>query len=519
MATKNTAYNDTFGNIVCSSLTIKSTAKNPLVIIDAMTNRPIGGISGNGVLNGSLPDGSIDLANLGSDAASAIATAVSAANGKNTNYEGDNPPANPIEGDNWFQPVKDSSGNIEGYQTNWYDGTQWVNLDDYVANAAQIAAEGAQATANGKNKIYYSATAPTGTFTVGDLWFNTSNDNEMSTWNGSSWASKQLGNLAISNIDAGKITTGTLSSLRLSSDVITVNNLYAIHITADQITSGTIDAALLDGVTLVAGNIEGNINGDAVNVLSTLNIEAGINMNYGHYTSSAITFGLYTSYGPACEIYANNTGGIRLLYEADNHYFMCANGQGIEVDGYLSMVGTSYPQIFGNGSTLQLANMNNATAGVVITSGYFRPAADNQLNLGASTQRWAQIYSTNSAISTSDRNEKNSIVSLDDKAVDLIMKLNPVSYKFNSGTSGRKHYGMIAQDIESTMNDLGMASTDFAGFIKTPMTTEVVSPDGKTKTEQPTGEYRYGLRYEEFIAPLIKTVQQLNKRVTALEAR
>jgi len=52
------------------------------------------------------------------------------------------------------------------------------------------------------------------------------------------------------------------------------------------------------------------------------------------------------------------------------------------------------------------------------------------------------------------------------------------------------------------MTVLGMTSLDFAGFIKSP---------------NEDGSYNYGLRYEEFIAPLIKTVQGLLTRCSALE--
>ena len=79
------------------------------------------------------------------------------------------------------------------------------------------------------------------------------------------------------------------------------------------------------------------------------------------------------------------------------------------------------------------------------------------------------------------------------------MNLNPVSYQFKNGESGRTHYGLIAQDVEETMKELGMTDTDFAGFCK----------DGD----------RYGLRYEEFIAPLIKTVQLMQDEINDLRSR
>lgn len=176
--------------------------------------------------------------------------------------------------------------------------------------------------------------------------------------------------------------------------------------------------------------------------------------------------------------------------------------------GQLTLPGTTYPQIIGNGTVLQI-NLDSTTSanGLVIAGGTVRPPGDANVNLGASGHRWATVYAATGTINTSDRNEKNTIASLDtDRAADFISALNPVSFKYNNGTSGRTHYGMIAQDVESAMTELGMTSLDFAGLIKSPKITEEYGTDtdgNPTLTETPIeGEYLYGLRYEEFISPL-----------------
>lgn len=162
------------------------------------------------------------------------------------------------------------------------------------------------------------------------------------------------------------------------------------------------------------------------------------------------------------------------------------------------------------------------------------PNRDGRLGLGNAYRRWGQIYSTSGSINTSDRNEKKDIVALGEKAKDLILNLNPVSFKFIDGKSGRTHYGLIAQDVEETLNKLGMTSMDFAGLCKDVKMEE----NYKTVIDEETGselivpdykeipnEYRYGLRYEEFIPAMIKTIQiqqeeieMLKERLTALES-
>ncbi len=130
-------------------------------------------------------------------------------------------------------------------------------------------------------------------------------------------------------------------------------------------------------------------------------------------------------------------------------------------------------------------------------------------NLGASNYRWGTIFAATGTINTSDRNVKNTITT-SDLGLDFINQLKPVSYKFNDGTSGRTHYGLISQDVETVLTDIGKTGTDFAGFCKDrnfKIENDAEGNDVKTELDG----YNYSLRYEEFISPLIKAVQELKK--------
>jgi len=149
-------------------------------------------------------------------------------------------------------------------------------------------------------------------------------------------------------------------------------------------------------------------------------------------------------------------------------------------------------------------DVNNKSAGLF-------PNFNSKLDLGRDMYKWRNIYASTGTIQTSDRNEKKDIDALDDiTARDLIMGLHPVTYKFINNTSDRVHYGLIAQDVETLLGHLGIENQDFAGLIKSPKTDEDGNPI--------EGEYRYGLRYDEFIAPLIKMCQNLQNEVTELRA-
>ena len=159
----------------------------------------------------------------------------------------------------------------------------------------------------------------------------------------------------------------------------------------------------------------------------------------------------------------------------------------------------------------------------------FCPATNSNVNLGTGSYRWNQLFATTSTISTSDRTEKNSIETLDtDLWKKFIMGLNTVSYKLNNGTSDRRHNGMIAQDVEVLMESLRITSKDFAGFIKYEKTEQVET--GVNKNGEPTYKdnplldangnqiYGYGLRYEEFIAPMISTIQSQQQEIYSLRS-
>lgn len=183
----------------------------------------------------------------------------------------------------------------------------------------------------------------------------------------------------------------------------------------------------------------------------------------------------------------------------------------------------NYMALFPNG----MATVNQLDSalymGVADTSSSFFiwSRRDNSYYLGTASRRFNALYAATATIQTSDRNKKNSIIELnDDKTKQFILGLKPSSYKLNDGKSGRTHYGLIAQDVEELMNNLEMSSLDFAGFIKSPRVEATQDPENPSVNfETKEGEFDYSLRYEEFIAPLIKMVQIQQKEIDELRTR
>lgn len=144
------------------------------------------------------------------------------------------------------------------------------------------------------------------------------------------------------------------------------------------------------------------------------------------------------------------------------------------------------------------------------------PTTDLAVALSTSTsKRWKYVYAQYMYVSsgtavTSDRNLKNTINDLDAEiSKEFIMGLKPSSYKYNESESDRTHFGLIAQDVEETLKEIGLTTKDFAGLVIENEKSEDGNEENKT----------YALRYEEFIAPLIKTVQMQQKTIENLEER
>ena len=135
-------------------------------------------------------------------------------------------------------------------------------------------------------------------------------------------------------------------------------------------------------------------------------------------------------------------------------------------------------------------------------------STDNAYSFGTASYRASAIYAATSTIATSDERAKTDITD-SGLGLDFINALRPVSYKFKVGSNSvttaedgmetvtpvagkRTHYGMIAQEVKVALGDI-----DFGGYIY----------DSDSDT--------YGLRYEEFVSPLIKAVKELSATVTA----
>ena len=145
------------------------------------------------------------------------------------------------------------------------------------------------------------------------------------------------------------------------------------------------------------------------------------------------------------------------------------------------------------------------------------PATDNVVRLGSGSFRYASVYAANGTIQTSDERQKTEVA---DSALgtEFVKALRPVSYKWIEGgkrDSGerdednnfiyeavpgrRTHWGFIAQEVKQAVDDAGV---DFGGWVL---------------TDKDDPESEQALRYDQFIAPLTKALQEALAKIETLE--
>lgn len=199
----------------------------------------------------------------------------------------------------------------------------------------------------------------------------------------------------------------------------------------------------------------------------------------------------------------NSNKGIGVMHTADKGQCICTDQAARISYGGDSQVVTNTNGVWIDGYG-QIVMEIGGVSYVELSDTYFTPYAARPIKLGTSSAPWSAVYSSTSTIQSSDRNKKNSIEDLPEKYLTMFDSLRPRRFKMNDGTSDRYHTGYIAQEVEEAMNDAGIDSQEFGGFIK---------------DKDQDGNDIYMLRYGEFDAIYSAKIKQLESRNAELEAR
>lgn len=339
------------------------------------------------------------------------------------------------------------------------------------AVAANTAASTAQTTANGKNKVTYSTASPGSTAnTLGDIWFQygTASPNvgriiaQYMGNGGTSWTQTTVSGLVVANIDAGSITTGTLSvalGITGTSGNFSVNAVTGALVASSATITGAVNATSgyfgsatngysisstgLVGVgtgVIIGGTIQTSSGNQAVILNGSANaiqFKSGgsVVANMLPLISGGTTYGLLMHYGAT----PDNSGGTRpQIYlgpsnislgvstnvligaSASGGISLSTSTQGTDVNGPFAVNGTmTYPGITtASGSTM-----------VVVSTG-------SRVGYTTSSERF-----------------KQDINYIDSQGwLDKVLSMKPITYKtsedfITEGEPNDTQIGFLAEDV------------------------------------------------------------------------
>jgi hypothetical protein len=123
----------------------------------------------------------------------------------------------------------------------------------------------------------------------------------------------------------------------------------------------------------------------------------------------------------------------------------------------------------------------------------------------------ASVHTSVAITNDSDRRIKEGITDDLSKLDALLDHLRPVSYRLKTMNDGKRHIGLIAQEVEQAMIDAGINSEDFAIVTRANVDPDT-DPDGLLDDG-----VCLGVTYEELIPILIGRVQTLTEEIKHLK--
>lgn len=291
----------------------------------------------------------------------------------------------------------------------------------------------------------------------------------------------------------GDIATGTITDLNIGS--LNASKITAGTLTGREINNGngTFQVTSAGALTASSATITGRITANAGSSIGEFSVG-----------SNAITVG--------------SGGSTTYIYGSGNLGYTIITPKGIDAKLYqsagLGLQGGGGQFIYSQGGLAPGFTSTNSGP----------TAFDLIYDLGFGSCRWGTARA-GSFLTTSDIRTKNNIQDAS-LGLNFIKKIRPVSFLLDKGRvdisnairdelgnidpttavtipGRRRHYGFIAQEVKSVLDELSITpDMDFAGW----SIVDIEDPDSQQ-----------ALAYDEFIAPLVKAVQELSARLEALE--
>lgn len=172
-----------------------------------------------------------------------------------------------------------------------------------------------------------------------------------------------------------------------------------------------------------------------------------------------------------------------------------------------------------------IITVGGGAASYDFTTAYLAPLSNGTLSSGAAAQRWSVVYAATGTINTSDETTKSEITETP-LGLDFVLALKPIRWKFNDGA--RMHDGLGAEQVREALDAVGVE--DAALYIDPAIGAKAAGKPKKKdfedneayktalETWKADAEAPKGLRYSEFIGPLVKAIQEQQEQIEELKA-
>lgn len=327
-----------------------------------------------------------------------------------------------------------------------------------------------------------------------------------------------VSNTAVGNAALAKNTTGNYNTgvgwQSLTANTTGNNNTAVGYRSLSSNTTGSENTAV--GSNALAGNLSGSTNIAIGESAMSFSNAASNNIAIGASALQMVTTGNDNVVAGFSALKANTTGSANVtigqqgMYSSTTAGFNTAIGSGVLlnlISGFYN-VATGYLAGSSYGSSSRLTASGNS----VFLGSQSKALDENQTNQivigfntvgkGSNTAQVGNTYMTSIGGQVAWSNPSDLRLKKDiqnsEFGSNFINKLRPVTYLMKSGTTDLQT-GFIAQEVEAAADAIDY---EFSGVLK---------PE--------TDADFYSLRYSEFVVPLVKTVQEQEKKLADKEAR
>ncbi len=371
---------------------------------------------------------------------------------------------------------------------------------------------------------------------AGDLSIGVDNNLNLATTSGMIDIDSQGGNLTLHS-SAAIVLDSTTGSVIVQPAALVVDTIFSSSTIGIAATTGLTESGSTVSITANSGTLalaatSGNVTMDAGGTAyltsigdytiqnyapSNMLLDTGGDMTLQAFVNSTVSAqtGAATVSGQTTATLISGTGtvvraqtnNVQLNAVAGDVQFLASgtitssapfySGAGSAGAPTYSFSGDSNTGIFSSAAD-KLGISSGGSERVYVSTSVIGPTSNNAMDLATAGLAIKDSFFVNAPTITSDVRLKKDIEDIP-FGLELVESLHPVSYRFIEQDGNQTHLGLLAQEVEMSLVRMGCHKGEMS----------LVS----------YVDDHYGIKYEQLISVLVRSVQQLSSRVKELEAK